>query len=41
MLGTIIQFVSDQNAWDRTLHEGEMAVWAVLTVIHLIPGYGN
>ena len=26
---------------DRTLHEGEAAIWLALTVIHLIPGYGN
>lgn len=39
MLASVIGFVGD--TWDRTLHEGEMAVWLALTVIHLIPGYGN
>ena len=42
MFELLIQFAaSDQSKWDRTLHEGEMAIWLALTYLHLVPGFGN
>lgn len=42
MLDLLIAFAaSDQSKWDRVIQEGNMAVWAGLTYLHLVPGVGN